>query len=48
MAVIDHDIQEKSVHVNESGKEVDLGHTAHVRDGLAAYYVIYQHLGDSD
>jgi hypothetical protein len=43
-----HDTQEEPSHVDESDEEVDLGHTLHLRDGLAAHYVIHQYLGDSE
>jgi hypothetical protein len=35
VSVIGHDTQEEHVHVDESDEEIDLGHTLHVRDGLA-------------
>lgn len=48
VTVIGHHTQEESIHVDESDKEVDLGHTFPVRDRLASQYVIHQHLGDCD
>lgn len=46
--VIGHHTQEEPIHVDESDKEVDLGHTFHIADRLASQSVIQQHLWDGD